>query len=499
MGEFRMPSLGADMTEGTLTEWLVAPGDSVTKGEPIAVIETTKSAIEVESFESGTVTRLLAEPGDVLPVGTPLATIEAVGDAASPKASAVVAPPEAPAGSSAAAQAPRAPQEPVGGDRPASGPAPKVPPQPTAPAAHRDRAPAPPLTPAPSAAAPPPVTPAPAPAAAQAEAGPLVRHLAAERGVDLATVHGTGRGGRITRADVEQWAGAPHPPPRVRATPYARRLAGEQHIDLASLRGTGHRGAIRAADVHAAVRARTSGASATAAPAHAAAPTSREAQRSAAMRQAIAELMTRAKREIPHYYLSTTVDLSTAMDWMRRHNRDHPPGERLVPAALLLKAAAVAARRVPELNGFWQNGGFEPGAGVHLGVAVSLRDGGLLAPVIHEADTLKPPELMAQLKDLVGRARKGRLRGADVSGATLTVTSLGDQGVESVLGVIYPPQVALVGFGTVVERPWAQGGMVGVRPVVTATLSADHRATDGATGARYLAAVDRLLQKPEEL
>jgi pyruvate dehydrogenase E2 component (dihydrolipoamide acetyltransferase) len=170
-----------------------------------------------------------------------------------------------------------------------------------------------------------------------------------------------------------------------------------------------------------------------------------------------------------------------------------------VPAALLLKAAALAAGQVPELNGFWTDDRFVPGSGVHLGVAVSLRGGGLVAPALHHADTLALPELMIALKDLVARARAGRLRGSEATDPTITVTNLGDQGVESVFGVIYPPQVALVGFGRVVERPFAAGGLLGVRPVVTATLSADHRATDGAVGARYLTVVDRLLQNPEEL
>ncbi|MFD9215649.1 2-oxo acid dehydrogenase subunit E2 [Streptomyces sp. NPDC059544] len=154
---------------------------------------------------------------------------------------------------------------------------------------------------------------------------------------------------------------------------------------------------------------------------------------------------------------------------------------------------------MPELNGHWVDGGFVPGDGVHLGVAVSLRGGGLVAPALHDADTLDVRQLMAGLKDLVARARTGRLRGSEVSAPTLTVTNLGDQGVETVYGVIYPPQVALVGFGRVGDRPSAVDGLLGVRPVVTATLSADHRATDGAVGARYLTAVDRLLRNPEQL
>ncbi len=154
---------------------------------------------------------------------------------------------------------------------------------------------------------------------------------------------------------------------------------------------------------------------------------------------------------------------------------------------------------MPELNGFWVDDRFTAGEGVHVCVAVSLRGGGLFAPVLHRAETLDLPALMTTLKDLVTRARTGRLRGSEVSGATLTVTNLGDQGMETVFGVIHPPQVALLGFGRIVDRPWAVDGLLGVRPVVTVTLSADHRATDGAVGARCLTAVDRLLQNPEEL
>ncbi len=217
------------------------------------------------------------------------------------------------------------------------------------------------------------------------------------------------------------------------------------------------------------------------------------------MRQAIAGLMSRANRDIPHYYLSTTVDMGAAMDWLHEHNRRSVIGERLLPAALLLKAAALAAREVPELNGCWTDDHFTASEGVHLGVAVSLRGGGLVAPALHHADTLTLAQLMSALKDLVTRARTGRLRGSEVSDATITVTNLGEQGVETVFGVIYPPQVALVGFGRVVDRPCAVDGLLGVRPVITATLSADHRATDGAVGARYLTAVSRLLQNPEQL
>ncbi|HEX7745572.1 MAG TPA: 2-oxo acid dehydrogenase subunit E2, partial [Micromonosporaceae bacterium] len=204
-------------------------------------------------------------------------------------------------------------------------------------------------------------------------------------------------------------------------------------------------------------------------------------------------------REIPHYYLTETVDLSAAMNWLHERNRELPVSRRLVPAALLLKAAARAAAAVPQLNGFWVDDRVVPGSGVHLGVAVSLRGGGLVAPAIHDADRRAPSDLMAALRDLVARTRAGRLRGAEMSDPTITVSNLGDQGVESILGVIYPPQVALVGFGRIVDRVCAVDGLIGVRPAVTVSLAADHRATDGATGARYLNALAQALQKPEEL
>jgi pyruvate dehydrogenase E2 component (dihydrolipoamide acetyltransferase) len=193
------------------------------------------------------------------------------------------------------------------------------------------------------------------------------------------------------------------------------------------------------------------------------------------------------------------VPVTPAMSWLHDRNRELEVSQRLVPAALLLKAAALAARQVPELNGYWVDDAFRPAEAVHLGVAISLRGGGLLTPAIHDAASMQLGELMARMRDLVTRARSGRLRGSELTDGTITVTNLGDQGVESVYGVIYPPQVALVGFGRITERPVAAGGLVGARPVVATTLAADHRATDGYTGARYLTAISDLLQRPEEL
>jgi pyruvate dehydrogenase E2 component (dihydrolipoamide acetyltransferase) len=217
------------------------------------------------------------------------------------------------------------------------------------------------------------------------------------------------------------------------------------------------------------------------------------------MRRAIAELMTRSKREIPHYYLGTWIDLSRSMVWLDAENRDRAAAERILPAAILLKAVALAVQDVPDMNGFWINGEFRAGEGIHVGVAVSLRQGGLIAPCIHDVDALSLDDLMTALRDLVQRARGGRLRSSEMSDPTITVSNMGDQGVETLYGIIYPPQVALVGFGKILERPWAEGGLLGVRATVHATLAADHRASDGHQGGLFLAAIDRRVQRPEAL
>jgi pyruvate dehydrogenase E2 component (dihydrolipoamide acetyltransferase) len=217
------------------------------------------------------------------------------------------------------------------------------------------------------------------------------------------------------------------------------------------------------------------------------------------MRQSIAAAMARSKREVPHYYVAHTIDLHRALAWLAEENTRRPVTERLLYGVLLIRAVALALREVPELNAVWRGDRAEPSRAVHVGVAISLRGGGLVAPALHDAD--RPPlgDLMRALRDLVQRARSGGLRSSELSDATITVTSLGEQGVESVLGIVYPPQVAIVGFGRIVERPWVVDGAVVPRSVVTATLSADHRVSDGHRGGLFLAAVERLLQAPERL
>jgi pyruvate dehydrogenase E2 component (dihydrolipoamide acetyltransferase) len=287
----------------------------------------------------------------------------------------------------------------------------------------------------------------------------------------------------------------PAPPPvvargavRLHISPVARKLAADLGIDPSTVSGTGPGGRITLEDVQRAAQAK------------AAAPAAEVTlDRQARMRQVIAAAMARSKREIPHYYLSTTIDMSRAMSWLAQENLKRSVEDRLVYGVLLLKAVALALRQVPELNSVWAGGKAVPSSAVHVGAAISLRGGGLVAPALHDTDKLSLDELMKQFRDLVQRARAGSLRSSELSDPTITVTSLGERGVEAVFGIIYPPQVALVGFGKLVERPWSSEGQISSRPVITATLSGDHRVSDGHRGGVFLAAVDRLLQEPEKL
>jgi pyruvate dehydrogenase E2 component (dihydrolipoamide acetyltransferase) len=217
------------------------------------------------------------------------------------------------------------------------------------------------------------------------------------------------------------------------------------------------------------------------------------------MRIAIAAAMARSKREIPHYYLAEPIPMRRALDWLHARNATASVTERLLPAVLLIKAVALALKSSPQLNGHCVEGAFKPSAAVHIGVAISMRGGGLIAPALHEVQDKPLPQLMAELADLVQRARTGGLRSSEMTDPTITVTHLGDQGVESVLGVIYPPQVALVGFGRITERPWVHEGGLLAMPVVQASLAADHRVSDGHAGALFLAALSEQLQHPQGL
>jgi len=398
--DFLMPSLGADMEAGTLVQWLVKPGDWVKRGDVVAVVETQKGAIEIETFQPGQIDQILVSLNTKVPVGTPLARIRTEGEA---KPAAVAAPPAAPA--------------------------PAVAMPPVAPVVER-----PPVAP--------PAPPRPVPGVA-ARVSPAARKLAEERGIDLSTVTGSGPDGAITYADVERRiAEAAAPPPPRKAAPT---------LDLA------------------------------------------------AMRVAIAAAMARSKREIPHYYLEHQVEITACEQWLAEKNANLPLESRLLFGALPIKAVALALRRFPAFNGFYRDNKFEPSQAVHIGVAISIRGGGLAAPALHDVDQLPLDELMRQMRDLIQRTRAGRIRGSEMSDPTLTVSSLGERGVEALYAIIYPPQVAIVGVGKAMVRPWVVDGAIGPRSVITLTLSGDHRVTDGHAGALFLAEIGKLLQEPDKL
>lgn len=292
---------------------------------------------------------------------------------------------------------------------------------------------------------------------------------------------------REVPAPIQAPARAPaEEPPRRRVSPAARAAARELGVPLEEVQGTGPGGAVTREDVEQAAARR-------------AAPKRPQPAARAGMRQAISAAMARSKREIPHYYLSTRVDLGRSLEWLRKHNEPLKPASRLLPLTLFLKAVALGTRKVPEMNGFYQAGELHPGAGVHLGVAISLREGGLVVPALHDVDQKPLDVLGAELTDLVERARRGQLRSSELSDATLTVTSLGERGADEVFGVIFPPQVALVGFGRVVQAPSVIDGSCVARDTVAVTLAADHRVSDGHRGGLFLSEIDALLQRPEAL
>ena len=264
---------------------------------------------------------------------------------------------------------------------------------------------------------------------------------------------------------------------RLRVSPAARKRARELGVDPARITGTGPHQSITVSDIEAASRAAGPG------------------DRGARIRGAIAAAMARSNRDIPHYYLSTTVALGPTMRWLKEQNEQRPVSERLLVGAVFMRAVALTLRDFPALSGSY-DGGFRPGEGIHVGMVVSLRGGGVIVPAIRDADHKSLDETMAAMRDLVTRARSGALRSSDLSEGTITVTSLGERAAEAVFGVIFPPQVALVGFGSVVDRPFVVDRAIAIEPVVTVTLAADHRASDGHLGGRFLTALEARLRAP---
>ncbi len=404
MSAFLMPSLGADMEAGTLVEQLIAAGDPVKRGDVIGAVETQKGVIEIEAFETGVLTEWLVTLGTEVPVGTPLAMIR-TGAQDEPEPDEPLEPdePETEPPELPEPEEP-IPDEPIPEDPPYEDPGPSepIPEMPTYDPQMRLR-----------------ITPA-------------ARRLAAQRGVDPATLK-LPEGRAITRADILGMAPTTKPPP----------------------------------------------------------PSD--------MRAAIAAAMSRSKREIPHYYLAHMVDLTVVDGFVTALNKDRPPENRILLGAAMAKAVALALKKYPEFNGHNEDGLFTPSKPVHLGLAINIRGGGLVAPALFDAQNKTLEALMQDMSDLVTRVRAGRFRARELSDATITLTSLGDRGVDELYGVIYPPQVAIVGVGTPRLYPMIEAGQVAPRLAARITLAADHRVSDGHRGALFLKAIDKHLQEPDTL
>lgn len=283
---------------------------------------------------------------------------------------------------------------------------------------------------------------------------------------------------------------------RVKASPLARRVAEDLNVDISKVKGSGDEGTIHRKDVESYAEQTTADETFDK-ELEMAEHISQAGQKS--MRQSIAAAMSRSNREIPHYYLETEIDMKLALEWLEQANQKRSVNERLMLPELLIKAVANALTEVPQLNGFWTDEAMHIEEGIHVGFAVSLRQGGLVIPALMNADLKSIEEIRSEFVDMVNRAREGHLRSREISSATITITSLGERGAEKVYGVIYPPQVALVGFGKLTERAIAVKDSIGIRPMLSVVLAGDHRATDGHTGSRFLEKLNDQLQQPESL
>ncbi len=415
--DYAMPSLGADMDEGSVIEWRVGVGDTVERGQVVARVETEKSDIDIEIWHAGVVEEILVRPHRFVPVGEPLLRLRAVGD-------------EVPS--------------PVGAT-PSGTADGKVTPTPATADGTRevDLAPAPPVVSSDEAAA------------DRIRATPLARRHAEAIGVDLATFAGSGPGGAIRCRDHPD-----QPPDRPLVDEVVERPGAAQPVGGVDAR----------------------------------------LDRAERMRTAIARRMSRSNEEIPQYHLAIDADLAALTAHLAALNDERSISDRILPAAAFMRATALAAAKHPELNGHWIDGRLQGFDSVNVSVAISLRGGGLVTPQIVDGASLDLVETMARLRELTMSARSGVISSdATATTSTITVTNLGERGADVVHGLISPPEVALVGFGRIIDRAVAVDGGVVVRPVVTVSLSADHRATDGATGSRFLNTLVRFLEHPEAL
>lgn len=433
-----MPALSPTMTEGKLAKWLVGEGEEVNSGDVIAEIETDKATMEVEAVEEGKLAKILVPEGtEGVAVNNVIAVLleEGEDDAALDGVDVSAPPTGGNGGTPPASSEPSAPA-PTAPSAPA-----RQPTVPTAPAA------------------------APQPAAA-----------------------GGGQGGRII------------------ASPLARRMASQAGIDLSGVNGTGPNGRIVKADVEAAIAGGTS-APAAAAPAPSAAtaaPTTAEKlpfepefelEALSTMRKTIARRLTESKQQVPHFYLSVDCEIDELLALRKTLNDKGDGAYKLSVNDLVIKAAAIALRRVPKANASWTDEGVKLYKSADIAVAVAI-EGGLITPVVRQADNKGLEAISGEMKELSTRAREGKLGPEEYQGGTFSISNLGMYGVKEFSAVINPPQACILAVGAGEQRPVVKDGALAVATVMTCTLSVDHRAVDGAIGAEYLGAFKTLIEDP---
>jgi pyruvate dehydrogenase E2 component (dihydrolipoamide acetyltransferase) len=431
MPEIVMPRLSDAMEEGVILKWMKAVGDQVEVGEELVEIETDKANMAYESDVAGTLTEILAQEGDTLPIGEPIAIVGDAGEA----------PPKDAEGRASQAAEGRAPQ--------AAGPVTAGDP------------PSPPVAEASSGRVPPTVPPAARDAAtdgARVKASPLARRVAKDQGVDLATVDGSGPGGRIVKADVEaaQVGTAPVVSLPAPSAPRPAAVATETETAKGST-------------------------------------TYRELTR---LQQVVARRMAESKATAPHFYLQAEIDMSAAVAARGRLKASTPEGE-VVPSFndMVVKACAIALREHPSANGSYRDGRLELYSRVNVGVAVAARDA-LVVPTVFDADRKGLREIAGDARRLAGRVRDGSITPPELSGGTFTVSNLGMYGVSNFSAVINAPQAAILAVGAIAERPVVRGGEIATAHLLGVTLACDHRILYGAPAAEFLARIRALLEEP---
>lgn len=436
-----MPKMGDAMEEGTLLRWLKQVGDEVNVGDPLAEIETDKVSLEIESQEAGVLSKLYVEEGATVPIGSAIAAIgEESADVAAPA-------PEA-------APAPAAQAEPAARAEPA--------PEPVAAASNGRTEAAPVVVPS---------EPLVAASGERLRASPLVKRLAAEHGIDLSGIAGTGPGGRIVRDDISALltgaprpAAAPTPAPEAAPAPVAAPAPAAAAAVAATVPGPSGRPAGIPHDL-------------------------------SKIRRTTGRRMLESKTNQPHFYVTVEVDMVKAGELREMINEQAPEDGKVSFNDLIVKAAALALREFPNLNASLENDQLIEHPNIDINVAVAI-EGGLIAPFIPDADKMGLISIARMTKDRIGRARKGGLTPDEYQGGTFTISNLGMFDVEEFIAIINPPQAAILAVGSIKDVPVVQDGEIVPGKRMNITLSADHRVTDGAEVARFLQVVRRYLENP---